>query len=175
VDYSRINGASVAWAFESASNLLRDELERMRSLNDKAAHLAGFAGVALAISGSIGRDGFGSSRGGVGEVAFAAFYFGAMAALAATMLWLVLLVYRPRRHVAIDPMEIRNYLTDDRLLQAEPWALQIRTLRMIYPAARWAAAGAAQMEHRIRVGAGLFATGLTLFLGAAVTLGLGSL
>jgi hypothetical protein len=175
VDYSRINKDSVAWAFANASDLLRGQLERVGSLNDKAAQLAGFAGVILAILGSLARQGFSSDLGSVGEVAFAIFYFGAAALLATTILWLVSLVYRPRRYVAIDPEEIQNYLSDERLLQAEPWALQIRTLRTMYPAAQWADDSAARMACRIGVGAALFAGGLLAFLGAVITMGLGSL
>jgi hypothetical protein len=175
VDYGRINPEAVAWAFQNSADLLQSELERVRSLNEKAAQLAGFAGVVLAILGSVARDGFVADLGSVGEVAFAAFYFGAGLSLAATILWLVLWVYRPKRYVAVDPEEIRNYLTDERLLRAEPWALQIRTMRTVYPAARWAEKGAAQMAGRIGIGAGFFAAGLGMFLGAVITLGLGSL
>jgi hypothetical protein len=175
VDYSSINKESVAWAFENANGLLRAELERVGSLNDKAAQLAGFAGVILAILGSVARDGFRAELGSVGEVAFAIFYFGAALLLALAILWLVSLVYRPRRYVAVDPEEIRNYLSDDRLLRAEPWALQIRTLRAIHPAAEWAEKGASQMAHRIGIGAMLFVGGLVAFLGAVLTMGAGSL
>jgi hypothetical protein len=174
VDYSRINAETVAWAVQNAANLLQGELDQVRSLNDKAAQLAGFSGVVLAILGSLASDGFATKLGSVGESVFAAFYFGSAFLLAATILWLVLLVHRPRRRVAVDPEEIRTYFTDERLLEAEPWALQIRTMRTIYPAAVWAKKGAAQMEARIGVGAGLFAGGLTLFLGAVITLGVGS-
>jgi hypothetical protein len=174
VDYSRVNGESVAWAFQNAANLLQGELDQVRSLNERAAQLAGFSGVVLAILGSLAGDGFASRLGSVGEGVFATFYFGSAFLLAASIIWLVLLVHRPTRWVAMDPEEIRNYVTDERLLRAEPWALQIRMMRTIYPAALWARKGAAQLKGRIGVGAGLFAGGLTSFLGAVITLGLGS-
>lgn len=175
MDYSRINPDSVAWAYSNASALLDGELERIRSLNDKAAQLAGFSGVVLAILGGLATTAFDADLGSVGEGAFAVLFFLGAALLAAAILWLVLRVYRPRRFLAVDPEEIRNYLTDERLLQSQPWALQIRTMRTLYFAARWAERGAAEMARRIVVGAHLFVAGLMFLVGAVVTLGIGSL
>lgn len=175
IDYSKIDKASVSWAYSNASTVLQTELARVQSLNEKAAQLAGFCGVTLAILGGLADGGFGAKLGSVGEPVFAACYFGAALLLGAAIAWLVLFVYRPRRYVALDPSEIRNYLTEERLLRAEPWALQMRTMRTLYLAASWAEKGAAQMARRITVGALLFTAGLMLFVCAAITLGVGEL
>lgn len=175
LDYAQINKQTVAWAYDTASGLLQSELDRVRSLNEKAGQLAGFSGIVLAILGGLANDAFDAGLGCVGEPLFAASYFGAALLLGVAILWLVLLVYRPRRYVALDPEEIRNYLVDERLLRSEPWALQLRTMRTIYPATQWAEKGAAQMARRIGIGAVLFVAGLGLFLVAVVTLGIGQL
>lgn len=175
MDYSRIKPETVAWAYGTARDLLQGELDRIRSLTEKAAQLAGFAGIILAILGTLAAEAFATDLGAIGDVVFAACFFAGAAVLAGAILWLVLLVYRPRRYIAVDTEEIQNYLTDDRLLRSQPWALQIRTMRTIYLAARVAERGAAQMASRITVGAVLFLLGLMLFLGAVITLGAGSL
>lgn len=173
MDYSRINEETVEWAYRTADGLLKEELERARLLTDKAAQLAGFSGIVLAILGGMARDAFGAALGSPGEAIFAACFFAAAGVLTAAIAWLIVLVYRPRRYVAVDTGEIRNYLEDERLLQAKPWALQIRTMRTLYPAARWAEKTAGQLAFRITVGASLFLIGLFLFLGAVITLGIG--
>jgi hypothetical protein len=175
VDYSRIDPDSVAWAYENASALLQQERDRVSSLNDKAAQLAGFSGVILAILGSFAREGFTAKLGSVGEVVFAVCYFGAALALALAVAILILLVYRPRRFIAVDAAELGNYLGDERLLQSKPWGLQIRTMRTLHLAAKWAEKGAAEMASRIRIAVSVFGAGLALFVGAVITLGLGQL
>lgn len=175
MDYTRINPETVEWAYGNAVALLQGELDRVRGLTEKAGQLAGFAGVVLAILGGLSKDGFKAHLGSVGENTFAVGYFGAALLLGGAILWLVVLVYRPRRYVAVDTAEISNYLTDDRLLRSKPWALQIRTMRTVHLAATWAEEGAAQLAWRIKVGVFLFAAGLGFFVAAVITLGIGEL
>lgn len=155
--------------------LVRTERERVASLNDKAAQLAGFSGVILVILGSLAKDGFKAHLGSVGELTFAVSYFAAAVGLVAAILVLILRAYQPRRFLAIDTDEIANYLGDERLLRAEPWALQIRTMRTLHPLAKIAETGAAEMAAWIKLGGYIFALGISLFLVAVLTLGIGQL
>ena len=175
VDYSEINPESVAWAYENSVSLLEQERARVDSLNEKAAQLAGFSGVILAILGSFAKDGFKAQLGCVGEVVFAVCYFGAALALAAAVAILILGVYRPRRFLAVNTDEIENYLTDDRLLRSKPWGLQLRTMRTLHGSAKWTEKGAAIMASRIKYAVFVFGAGLAFFVVAVITLGVGQL
>ena len=143
--------------------------------DEKAAQLAGFSGVILAILGSIAKDGFTAQLGCVGEVVFAACYFGAAIALAGAVGILILFVYRPRRFLAVSADEIDNYLTDDRLLRSQPWGLQLRTMRTLHGSAKWTEKGAAIMAQRIKCAVFVFGAGLAFFVVAVITLGIGQL
>ena len=79
-----------------------------------------------------------------------------------------------RRHssafVAIDAAEIDRYIPIAPL-RAEPWALQMRTLRSLRDAAIWAQEAGEQKANRLATGVVLFAAGLGSTLVAVVTLG----
>ena len=175
MDYSQINHETVAWATENARSLLKDENERIQALDAKAAQLAGFSGVILAVLGSIAPDAFDGDLGAVGDPLFATTYFASVGALTAAILWLVFFALRPQRFIAIDAEELTAYLEDERLLQAQPWALQIRTLRALRNCTSWAQQGAQQKADRLSIAVVIFAAGLAAALVAVVTLGLGSL
>jgi len=175
VDYSRINHETVAWATENARELLREENERIQALDSKAGQLAGFAGVILAVLGSIAADAFAEDLGAVGDPVFAVTYFASVGALTAAILWLVFFALKPQRFIAIDARELTAYLEDERLLRAQPWGLQIRTPRALRDCTAWAQQGAEQKANRLTTGVVIFAIGLAAALGAVVTLGLGSL
>jgi hypothetical protein len=175
VDRSAVTPDTVAWAVENAQTLLRDETDRVRSLDGKAGQLAGFAGVTLAVLGSIAPDALSQDLGRVGDPVFAAAFFGAAGFVTGSIIWLVFLVLRPQRFVAIDAKEIRNYLQDDRLLRAEPWALQMRTLRALGDSALWAQRAGEQKASRLGVGVTLFGIGLGTTLVAILTLGVANL
>lgn len=171
VDYSKLDKETVAWAHDHARALLTDENERVRAIDGKAAHLAGFAGVILAVLGSLAPEAFDDDLGRIGEVVFAMGFFLAAGLLSASILWLVFRVMKPYRFVAIDATEVRNYLTDDRLLRAEPWALQMRTLRVLADVTEWAQAAAQQKADRLSSGVIMFGVGLAAALVAVVTIG----
>lgn len=175
MDYSRINRETVSWATENARELLRSENDRLQALDGKAGQLAGFSGVILAVLGSIAPDAFGERLGTVGDPLFAAAYFASVGSLTAAILWLVLFALRPQRFIAIDAKELDAYLEDERLLRAEPWALQIRTLRALRDSTSWAQRGAELKANRLTVGVVIFAFGLGAALVAVVTLGVGNL
>lgn len=129
MDYTRVDHATVEWATQNARDLLREESDRIQALDTKAGQLAGFSGVILALLGSLAKDAFTRDLGCVGDPVFAVAYFLAAGTLAGALLWLVFSALKPQRFVAIDADELTQYLEDERLLRAEPWALQIRTLR----------------------------------------------
>jgi len=174
VEHGGVNPDTVAWAADNARELLRDESERVRALDTKAGQLAGFAGVILALLGSIAPEAFRSSLGDVGVPLFAAFYLLAAALLASSILWIVFLTLKPQRFIAIAAAELGEYLEDERLLRSDPWALQIRTMRAVRDAAVWAQVAGERKADRLTVGMILFAAGLTATLGAVVTLGIRS-
>jgi hypothetical protein len=175
VDYRRINHETVAWAAENARELLREENQRIQALDGKAGQLAGFSGVILAVLGSIAPDAFDGNLGTVGEPLFAGAYFASVGALTAAILWLVFFALRPQRFIAIDATELTAYLEDERLLRAQPWALQIRTLRALRDCTSWAQRGAELKADRLTIGVIIFAVGLASALVAVVTLGVGNL
>jgi hypothetical protein len=175
MDYRKIDPETVAWATENARQLLDDESELVRSLDAKAAQLAGFGGVVLAIMGSIASQGFNEDLGSAGNVVFAMAYFFAAGVLTASILWLAFYAFTPQRFVAIGAAEISEYIDDERLLRAKPWALQLRTLRALRDAVAWAQEAAVQKANRLTTGAVLFGIGLVAAVSAVVTLGLGTL
>ncbi len=162
---------TVAWAVENARSLLLNETDRARSLDGKAAQLAGFAGVTLAVLGSIAPEALSQDLGCVGDPVFAVAFFAAAGLVTGSIVWLVFGVLKPQRIVAIDAKEIANYLEDERLLRAEPWALQMRTLRALRDGALWAQRVAEQKASRLGVGVTLFGFGLGSTLVAVLTLG----
>jgi hypothetical protein len=175
MDYSRLNHETVAWATENARELLREESDRIQLLDTKAGQLAGFAGVVLALLGSLAKDAFARDLGTVGDPLFAVVYFGAAATLATAIMWIVFFALKPRRFIAIDAKELSMYFEDERLLSAEPWALQLRTLRALRDAVSFSQRGAAQKADRLSTGVVLFGVGLACTLMAVITLGVGSL
>ena len=98
-----------------------------------------------------------------------------MVGLATAILWLVFFTLKPQRFIAIDAKELSRYLDDERLLSAEPWALQLRTLRALRDAASWAQRGAQQKADRLSTGIALFGVGLASALTAVITLGAATL
>jgi hypothetical protein len=175
VDYSQVNYETVAWATENARALVKQEAERIQALDGKSAQLAGFSGVILAVLGSLAANAFDKDLGSVGDPLFAVAYFLSVVSLTGAILWLVFFALKPQRFIAIDAAELTAYLEDDRLLRAEPWALQIRTLRALRNAAVWAQTGAEQKANRLSLGVAIFGSGLGAALVAVVTLGAGSL
>jgi hypothetical protein len=175
MDPTRVNPESVAWAQAQASSLLDGERERLRSLNERAIQLAGFASVVLAVLGGFAYEGFAASLAPFGEITFAAFYFTALIALAATILWVLTLVYRPRSYTSVGTNELRHYLENPALLEGRAWALQLRTMHSLYLAARWTRRRASRMAEGLRIAALLFGAGLICVVGATVTLGIGAL
>jgi hypothetical protein len=175
VDYSRLDKETIAWAHDNARALLSEENERVRTIDGKAAQLAGFAGIILAVLGSVAPDAFDANLGQIGEVTLAVAFFLAAGALSASILWLVFKVMKPYRFVALDAKEIRNYLDDERLLRAEPWALQMRTLRVLAGVAQWAQDVVQSKADRLAEGVVLFGVGLGATLVAVVTIGVSNL
>ncbi|HEX8054296.1 MAG TPA: hypothetical protein VF517_15010 [Thermoleophilaceae bacterium] len=175
LDYTRLDHKTVAWATENARELVKEEADRLRALDAKSAQLVGFAGVILAVLGSLGKDAFLRDLGYVGDPLFAAAYFLSMLVLTASILWLVFFTLKPQRLVVIDAKELSAYLEDERLLQAEAAALQIRTLRALRDAASWAQRVGKQKASRLSTGMALFAIGLAAALVAVTTMGAGSL
>jgi len=171
----RINPDTVAWAVDNARTLLHDETDRVRSLDGKAAQLAGFGGVTLAVLGSIAPDALSEDLGCVGDPLFALSFFAAAGFVTGSIIWLVFLVVRPQRFVAIDAKEIGNYLEDERLLRADLWAIQMRTLRALRDSALWAQRAAEQKANRLAIGVTLFGIGLGTTLLAVLTLGVANL
>jgi hypothetical protein len=169
------NHETLAWATENARELLKEENDRIQALDAKAGQLAGFSGVILAVLGSIATDSFDKNLGAVGDPVFAAMYFASVGALTAAILWLVFFALKPQRFIAINARELTAYLEDDRLLRAQPWALQIRTLRALRDCTLWAQQGAEQKANRLTTGVVIFAVGLAAALAAVVALGLGTL
>ena len=174
MDYSQLNKETVAWATSNARELLHEESDRIQALDTKSGQLAGFGGVILALLGSLGKDAFPRDLGSVGDPVFAVAFFLAVIMLAASILWLAMTL-KPQRFMAIDAKELSAYLEDDRLLRADPWALQLRTLRALRDAVTWSQLGAQQKASRLTTGVMLFALGLTGALVAVITLGAGSL
>lgn len=175
MDYSQINRESVAWATDNGRELLRAENDRIQALDAKAGQLSGFSGVILAVLGSIAPDAFDRNIGAVGEPLFASAYFASVGALTGAILWLVFFALRPQRFIAIDAAELTAYLEDERLLRAQPWALQMRTLRALRDCTSWAQRGAELKANRLTIGVVIFAVGLAAALVAVVTLGVGNL
>lgn len=175
MDYSKLDPETVAWALDNARTLLSEENERVRAIDGKAAHLAGFAGVILAVLGSLAPDTFDEDLGCVGDPLFAVAFFVATGVLTGSILWFVFRVMKPYRFVAIDAKEVGNYLEDERLLRAEPWALQMRTLRVLAGVTGWAQGVAQQKADRLNEGVVAFGVGLAAALVAVVTIGVANL
>ena len=174
-DPSHINPETVAWATQNARQLLADENDRVRSLDGKAAQLAGFTGVILAVLGSVAPDAFKEKLGCFGETAFAIAYLIAAFSLSAAIVWLVFFVLKPQRFVAIDAAEIKAYVEDERLLRSKPWGLQMRTLRALDHATSWAQAAGQQKADRLGIGVILFGIGVLGAIAAVITLVMASL
>jgi hypothetical protein len=167
---SDTNPDAVAWYVDNASALLADEHRRGESLQTRAGQLAGFAGVSLALLGSLLPDAFGGLELSEERLAGGA-YLLALALLIATIVLAVVRVLKPVRYAAIDAREVREYVTD-RFLVADRWEVQVRTLRALAMAVASAQSNNETKAKWLGRCVVVFLAGLVASAGCLATLGL---
>jgi hypothetical protein len=129
-----VNEDSVEWITANANGFVEDQRQRAESLQTRAAQVAGFAGATVALGAPIGARALGELSGRLQTIA-ALCYFGAVAALAVTIVLSIVFVLRPVQHLALGAAEIRNYLNDSRFLIQSPSEIRFRTLKSLLRAA----------------------------------------
>lgn len=163
------NHDSVAWITSNALALLEDQQRRAESLQTRAAQIAGFAGATVALGAPIGLKALGRLDG-CDQIITAGIYFGAVAALAMTIVLSVIFVLIPVSHYAIQASEIGHYINDERFVTQEPPEIQFRTLKGIHPAAERYEEVNATKALWLKISSILFLVGLLLTVAVAVTL-----
>lgn len=165
---SQPNPEAIAWYVEQANRLLEDQQSRSESLRTRAGQLAGFAGAVTAILGASAGDLFAETTG-VADLLAASLFFTAMVCLAAAVFASVWFVYRPVSFAALSADEIDTYLTP-RYQAADLWRVQVRTLRSLSEATKWAQRVGNEKSLWLTRATLLFLAGLAMGLGAGTTL-----
>lgn len=131
------NAEAVSWMVSEAEGHLAEQEARLESLRGRAAQLAGFAGLLLGLLAALAPGGFAGMSDTAHFVAAGTFVV-ALALLLAGILISLLFVVRPTRTRGIKPAErIDGFLRSERELRAEPWQLQLRTLRAFPGILKW--------------------------------------
>ncbi len=131
------NRESIAWMIGQATDHLAEQDARLESLRLRAGQLAGFAGILLGLLAALAPDGFSGLSGSAHAIAITIFIVALLLLLAAILVSL-LFVVRPTRFRAISAgARIGEFLSSKAQLTAEPWQLQLATLRAFPGNLRW--------------------------------------
>jgi hypothetical protein len=160
-DAEKVEGETVAWFFEYAQSILDAQRDRFSALEQKATHLAGFAGVVLAILAAVASDGVGDQLSGVAEAIVTCSLIVASSAMVLTLVVVVLgvLLTSPYRSVGAEEIALHLGYEDGPLLEVPAWAPQVRASRAILEAVADLQLGASAKAARVNLAAASFVLG----------------
>lgn len=113
---------------ETVRELLRAEEARATSLNTRGSGLAGFVGLIVSLSASLGQRALSVDLAGVPEVIAIVLFAAALGLLVAAVLVVVLRVLAPQSYRNLAMSEVRRYALPE-FVFAEKVMVQGRTLR----------------------------------------------
>lgn len=103
------NPDGVAALLTIATDALKDERERGRSLDAKTATIAGFTGLILSLNGAIAKPLFDAELGSLGEPVARVCFFVAIAALLVGVLLAIVGVLMPQRYRGMGRSQVRAF------------------------------------------------------------------
>lgn len=162
---------SVEWITTNASSAVEDQQRRAESLQTRAAQVAGFAGVTVALAGPLAKSAL-TSLHGHPECAAAVFFIGGSIGLALAIILSVFFVLRPIKHLALSADEIDLYVNDSRFVTSKPYEIQFRTLKGYAKTVRRYELNNARKATYLKLSAYLYLYGLVSIVALAVTLGI---
>lgn len=123
------NTEAIAWYVQQAEALLAELRARVQSLRSRGGQLAGFAAAVVALVGANAEHIVNSLHGVPRDIAGAALLLGTLLLVAALVITILGVPFRPHLVSDISAREIANYTTERFTHEPDLWRVHIRTIR----------------------------------------------